>query len=161
MRILVQRVRRAAVRVDGEVVGAIGPGLLLLVGIGHEDVRDAGAALAPMARKLVNLRIFADAAQNMNLSLPEVSGSLLAVSQFTLHADCRKGRRPGFADAAPPGPARELFDRFVEILRGEGCPVATGRFGAMMEVELVNDGPVTLWLDSLTCLGAPPPPTLG
>lgn len=151
MRVLLQRVSRARVAVDGREVGAIGAGLLLLVGIGAEDEADGGAALEPMARKILGLRIFADEQQRMNRSVVEVGGGLLAVSQFTLHADCRRGRRPSFADAARPGAARELFDRFVDLLRTSGLPVATGEFGAMMDVELVNDGPVTIWLDSWEC----------
>lgn len=151
MRVLLQRVSRARVAVDGREVGAIGAGLLLLVGIGAEDEADGGAALEPMARKILGLRIFADEQRRMNRSVVEVGGGLLAVSQFTLHADCRRGRRPSFADAARPGAARELFDRFVDLLRTSGLPVATGEFGAMMDVELVNDGPVTIWLDSWEC----------
>lgn len=152
MRVLLQRVLRAAVRVEGEMVGEIGPGLLLLVGLGREDDADQGASLDAMAQKILNLRIFSDAAQQMNCSLLETRGAILAVSQFTLHADCRKGRRPSFTQAAPPAAAREMFDRFVELLRAGGVRVATGRFGAMMQVELVNDGPVTIWLDSAECL---------
>ena len=151
MRVLLQRVSRARVAVDCREVGAIGAVLLLLVGIGAEDEADGGAALEPMARKILGLRIFADEQRRMNRSVVEVGGGLLAVSQFTLHADCRRGRRPSFADAARPGAARELFDRFVDLLRTSGLPVATGEFGAMMDVELVNDGPVTIWLDSWEC----------
>jgi D-tyrosyl-tRNA(Tyr) deacylase len=148
MRIVLQRVNRAAVHVDGRPVGAIERGLLLLVGIGAEDEADGGAALEPMARKVLGLRIFADAEHRMNRSVEEVGGALLAVSQFTLHADCRKGRRPSFTDAAPPEVARALFDRFVGLLRAGGLTVETGEFGAMMDVSLVNAGPVTIWLDS-------------
>lgn len=151
MRVVVQRVREARVEVEGEVVGRIGGaadgagGLLLLVGIGKQDTE---ATLEAMARKIVNLRIFGDEAGRMNRSLLETGGEVLAVSQFTLYADCRKGRRPSFVDAAEPERGRALFDRFVEALRGLGRKVETGRFGAMMDVHLVNEGPVTIWLDS-------------
>lgn len=150
MRILIQRVREARVTVDGETVGAIGgagrpPGLLLLVGVGETDSQ---AMLEPMARKIVNLRIFGGDAGKMNRSLLDVGGEALAVSQFTLYADCRKGRRPSFVGAAGPDPGRALFDRLVETLRSLGPRVETGRFGAMMDVHLINDGPVTIWLDS-------------
>lgn len=148
MRILAQRVREASVTVEGEIVGAIEHGLLVLVGIGAEDAADEGAALAPLAQKLVQLRIFGDDAGRMNRSLLDVGGAVLAVSQFTLHADCRHGRRPGFTRAAPPEVARAQFDQFVAALRGLGPRVETGRFGAMMDVRLLNDGPVTIWLDS-------------
>lgn len=150
MRILLQRVREARVTVDSETVGEIGgaehpPGLLLLVGIG---VRDTETVLEPMARKVVNLRIFGDEAGKMNRSLLDMGGGVLAVSQFTLYADCRKGRRPSFTDAAPPEAGEALFDQFVGTLRSQGPRVQTGRFGAMMDVHLINDGPVTVWLDS-------------
>ena len=148
MRILLQRVKQASVSIDGEEIARIGAGLLLLVGIGEEDAADGGAALGPMAQKVAQLRIFADAEGRMNRSLVETGGAVLAVSQFTLHADCRKGRRPSFTAAARPDVGREQFDRFVEALRGWGVGVQTGRFGAMMDVGLVNDGPVTVWLDS-------------
>lgn len=149
MRILLQRVREAQVDVEGETVGRIGRGLLLLVGIGAED---APAILEPMAQKIANLRIFGDAEGKMNLSLVDVGGEILAVSQFTLHADCRKGRRPSFVRAAPPEAALKLFDDFVAALRRLGIKVETGRFGAMMDVRLVNEGPVTIWLDSAEAL---------
>jgi D-aminoacyl-tRNA deacylase len=146
MRVLLQRVREARVEVDGRVVGAIGaPGLLALVGVGRDDTE---ADLEPMARKVLQLRIFADEAGKMNRSLVEVGGEVLAVSQFTLYADCRKGRRPSFVKAAEPETGRRLFDRWVEVLRREGARVETGEFGAMMDVHLVNDGPVSIWLDS-------------
>ncbi|HPK02758.1 MAG TPA: D-aminoacyl-tRNA deacylase [Candidatus Sumerlaeota bacterium] len=148
MRVLIQRVCRASVTVDGELIGAIRRGLLLLVGIGQEDAADDGAALAPMADKILNLRILADAEGRMNRSLLDAGGEILAVSQFTLHADCRRGRRPSFTAAAPPAIAARLFDDFVARLRASGLKVETGRFGAMMDVALVNDGPVTIWLDS-------------
>ena len=145
MRAVVQRVSRAAVRVDGETVGAIGPGLVVLLGAGRED---AEADVGWMARKVLDLRIFRDDAGRMNRSLLDAGGALLAVSQFTLYGDCRKGRRPSFAAALDPEPAEALYEQFVDAVRREGVEVATGRFGAMMDVELVNDGPVTLLLDS-------------
>jgi D-tyrosyl-tRNA(Tyr) deacylase len=148
VRVLVQRVARAAVRVagpDGErAAGAIGPGLLLLVGLTHAD---AEAELAWMADKVLGLRVFADADGKMNLGVLEAGGAVLAVSQFTLYGDARRGKRPSFVDAARPEVAGPLYDRFVALLRAGGVPVETGEFGAMMEVELVNDGPVTLWLE--------------
>ena len=145
MRAVVQRGSRAAVRVDGETVGAIGPGLVVLLGAGRED---AEADVGWMARKVLDLRIFRDDAGRMNRSLLDAGGALLAVSQFTLYGDCRKGRRPSFAAALDPEPAEALYEQFVDAVRREGVEVATGRFGAMMDVELVNDGPVTLLLDS-------------
>jgi D-tyrosyl-tRNA(Tyr) deacylase len=148
MRILVQRVREASVEVDGRIVGQIGRGFLLLVGIGAEDAEDGGAALVPMAAKVLNLRILADDQDRMNRSLLDAGGEILAVSQFTLHADCRRGRRPSFTAAAPPEAANAQFERFVELLRQGGLKVETGIFGAMMRVSLVNDGPVTIWMDS-------------
>ncbi len=148
MRILVQRVTQAAVAVEGREIGRIGKGFLLLVGMGEEDAADGGVALAPMADKVLGLRVMGDAGEKMNLALGDVGGEILAISQFTLHADCRRGRRPSFSRAAAGPVASKLFDRFVEILRGKGARVATGEFGAMMQVSLVNDGPVTIWLDS-------------
>jgi D-aminoacyl-tRNA deacylase len=150
MRLVVQRVSRAAVRVAEEVVGEIGAGAVVLLGIGaHDD-----EALADrMADKLAGLRYFSDAEGRTNLMLAEVDGSFLVISQFTLFADLRRGRRPGFTDAALPAAAAPLIDRFVERLRTLGHRVETGRFGAMMEVELVNDGPFTLVLDSARDLG--------
>lgn len=154
MRVLVQRVSEASVSVDGREIGRIGKGFLLLVGMGEEDAADGGAALAPMAEKVINLRVIGDDDEKMNLSLLDTRGEILAISQFTLHADCRRGRRPSFSKAAPPAAANELFDRFVEKLRQSGLRVATGEFGAMMQVGLVNDGPVTIWLDSKDVLPA-------
>ena len=148
MRVLIQRVREASVRVGRREIGRIGPGFVLLVGIGREDIESNGAALEPMARKVLNLRIIEDEQGKMNRSLLDARGQILAVSQFTLHADCRRGRRPGFTPAAPPDQARPLFDRFVQILRDHGPKVQTGQFGAPMQVGLINDGPVTIWLDS-------------
>ena len=146
MRGLVQRVTRASVTIDGAEVGAIGAGLCVLVGITHDD--DATAA-AKLARKLWDLRIFDDDAGSMNRSVAEASGALLVISQFTLYGDTRKGRRPSWIDAAPGEHASPLVDAFVAALRDLGATVATGRFGADMQVELVNDGPVTLLLEVL------------
>ncbi|MFA5026997.1 MAG: D-aminoacyl-tRNA deacylase [Candidatus Methylomirabilota bacterium] len=145
MRVLLQRVSRAAVRVEGETIAAIRHGLLLLVGFRQGDGQ---ADLDWMADKLVHLRIFEDSAGKMNLALAEVGGEALAVSQFTLYADARKGRRPSFDAAAPAEEARQLFERFVDALRRHAVPVQAGRFQAAMQVELVNDGPVTIMLDS-------------
>src|SRR5437762_1682147 len=148
VRVVLQRVSRAEVRVDGRVTGKIGVGLLLLAGFAHADTEDA---LVWMADKLLGLRLFSDPAGKMNLALADVHGGVLVVSQFTLYGDTTKGRRPSFIDAAPPDLAIPLYDRFVALLRergaGSGTRVETGEFGAMMEVELVNDGPVTLILE--------------
>ena len=144
MRAVVQRVSRAAVRVDGQTVGAIGRGFVVLAGFAPADDE---AALVWMAEKLAGLRVFGDAEGKMNLGIAEVGGAMLVVSQFTLYGDASKGRRPSFVGAAPPGPAEALYDRFVGLLRERGVRVETGRFGAMMDVELVNDGPVTLLLE--------------
>jgi D-tyrosyl-tRNA(Tyr) deacylase len=145
MRAVVQRVSRAEVRIDGQVVGKIGAGLVVLVGAATDD---GEADVAYLVDKVVNLRVFPDDEGNMNRAVGEVGGALLIVSQFTLYGDCRKGRRPSFVQAMAPGPAEALYDRFVGLARGSGVPVETGRFRAMMEVELVNDGPVTLMIDS-------------
>lgn len=147
MRVLLQRVTRASVRIGppgGRIAGEIGRGFLLFIGFTHAD---GDAQLEWMAEKVSSLRLFQDAEDKMNLTLADVGGSLLVVSQFTLYADARKGRRPSFAEAAPPEIAIPLYERFVALLRRTGAPVATGEFGAMMAVELVNDGPVTLWLE--------------
>jgi len=144
VRVVVQRVSRAAVRVDGQTVGAIGRGFVVLAGF---TAGDDEAALRWMAEKVVGLRVFGDAEGKMNLALGDVSGSLLVISQFTLYGDAQKGRRPSFIAAAPPAVAEPLYERFLAVLREVGAPVEAGRFGAMMEVELVNDGPVTLLLD--------------
>jgi len=144
MRVVVQRVRRASVAVDGNVAGRIDTGLLLLVGLRNGDDEEV---LRWMAEKVVGLRIFADEAGRLDRSVVDAGGAILAVSQFTLYGDCRKGRRPSFSEAAPPAEAAPLFDRFIEHLRISGCPVETGEFGAMMDVSLVNDGPVTLILE--------------
>ncbi len=146
MRAVLQRVTRASVAVDGEIVGKIGKGWLVLLGVGAGD--DAGAA-AYVAEKTLHLRAFPDSEGKMNLSLLDTGGAALVVSQFTLYGDCRKGRRPGFSDAAPPAKAKELYDSFVDCLRRGGVTVETGRFQAHMEVELLNDGPVTLMVHSL------------
>jgi len=145
MRAVVQRVTSARVQVDGEVVGEIGQGLLVLLGVGKGDTAEVGAALA---RKIALLRIFADAQDKMNLSVRDVGGAVLVVSQFTLYADTTRGRRPFFGDAEAPEVAKARCDDFARALAGEGLPVATGRFGAMMQVELCNDGPVTIWLET-------------
>lgn len=140
-----QRVWRAAVRVEGEVVGEIGPGLCVFVGVGHDDT-EADAAL--LAERVANLRIFEDEAGKMNRSLLDAGAALLAVSQFTLMGDTRRGRRPSFVDAARPDLASPLVDAFVAAAAGLGLTVATGRFGAHMKIEIGADGPVTLMLDT-------------
>ena len=143
MRAVCQRVSRASVTVDGEIVGEIGPGWLVLLGVGpHDD----DAVAARMADKIVGLRVFEDEAGKMNRSVVDVGGSMLVVSQFTLYADTSRGRRPGFTGAAPPAVAEPLVARFAEIVRERGLTVETGRFGALMEVALVNHGPVTIVL---------------
>jgi D-aminoacyl-tRNA deacylase len=144
MRVLLQRVSRAEVRVEGTVVGAITRGFCLLVGFTHGD---SGAQAVWMADKVAGLRLFADAEGKMNLALEDVGGEVLVVSQFTLYGNAEKGRRPSFVDAARPDVAVPLYERFIALLRERGLTVATGVFGAMMDVELVNDGPVTLWLE--------------
>jgi D-aminoacyl-tRNA deacylase len=144
VRALLQRVSRAEVRVDGRVTGRIDRGLLVLVGFTHSDSDDK---LAWMSDKIVGLRIFGDAEQKMNLALADVGGAVLVVSQFTLYGNAEKGRRPSFIDAARPEQAIPLYERFVALLRERGIRTETGEFGAMMDVELVNDGPVTLWLE--------------
>jgi D-aminoacyl-tRNA deacylase len=145
MRLLIQRVTRAEVRVDARVVGSIGSGLLILVGVGHGD-SDADATA--LANKAVDLRIFRDAEGKTNLSLKDVAGEVLAISQFTLFADTRKGRRPSFLDAAAPEAGNAIYERFCAAVEERGVRVARGIFGAEMQVELVNDGPMTIWLDS-------------
>jgi D-tyrosyl-tRNA(Tyr) deacylase len=145
MRAVVQRVSRAGVRVDSKTVGEIGKGLVVLVGIRSGDSREAADYLA---EKVVNLRVFPDAEGKMNLSVSDVGGAVLAVSQFTLFGDVRRGRRPSYIDAAPPEEAEPLYDYFLAALRRHGLRVASGVFRAMMEVELVNDGPVTILIDS-------------
>lgn len=145
MRAVVQRVTQAEVTVDGETVGKIARGFLVLLGVA---VDDQPADAVAVASKIVGLRVFEDAAGKMNLSLAEVGGAVLAVSQFTLLADCRQGRRPSFTAAAPPELANRLYQEFIAEVRGLGIPVETGRFQADMQVALVNDGPVTLLIDS-------------
>jgi D-tyrosyl-tRNA(Tyr) deacylase len=145
MRAVVQRVSRARVVVGGEVVGEIGRGLLVLLGVARADTPDWADWLA---EKVVGLRIFEDDAGKMNLGLAEVGGAVLVVSQFTLYGDCQKGRRPSFIAAAPPEEAVPLYERFVTAIKAFGVPVATGRFRADMQVELVNDGPVTLVVEA-------------
>ena len=145
MRVLLQRVSRAAVGVDGAEVGAVGRGFLALVGVTHEDDE---AAARKLAAKTARLRVFADGAGLMNLALGDVGGAVLAVSQFTLYADTRRGNRPGFTDAARPELGEAIYLAYIEALRAEGVPVQTGVFGAHMQVELVNDGPVTVLLEA-------------
>jgi D-tyrosyl-tRNA(Tyr) deacylase len=145
MRAVLQRVTRASVRVEGRTVGEIGAGLLALLGVARDDKESDALYLV---EKVLNLRVFEDAEGRMNLSLAEAGGALLAVSQFTLYGDARKGRRPSWFDAAPPELARPLYEFFVAEARARGARVETGSFQAMMEVELVNDGPVTILLDS-------------
>jgi D-tyrosyl-tRNA(Tyr) deacylase len=144
MRIVLQRVSRARVSIDGEEVGAIGPGLLVLLGIKQGD---AAESVQRLADKLIGLRIFADDEGKMNRDVREAGGGVLVVSQFTLYGDTKKGRRPSFLDSARPEEAIPLYEAFIAAVKAQGVPVATGRFGAMMQVELVNDGPVTLILD--------------
>lgn len=145
MRAVVQRVRESSVMVDGETVGEIGPGLMVLLGVAGDDAeKDADF----LVEKVVHLRIFEDDQGKMNRSVLDAGGSLLVVSQFTLLGDCRKGRRPSFVHAAPPEKAEALYEYFVQKARTHGLPVETGRFRAMMDVSLVNNGPVTLLLES-------------
>jgi D-aminoacyl-tRNA deacylase len=145
MRAVLQRVSRAQVRVGNDVVGDIGSGLLVLLAVGNEDTE---ADADYLATKIAGLRIFEDQNGKMNLNLGEVGGSVLAVSQFTLYGDVRRGKRPSFDSAAPPEKARALYEYFVERIRGAGLRCETGKFQEMMQVELVNDGPVTILLDS-------------
>ena len=144
MRALIQRVSRASVQVDSEEAASIGRGYLVLLGVGAGDGEEQAAWLA---QKIAGLRLFEDDAGRMNLGLKDVEGAVLAVSQFTLYGDARKGRRPSFTRAAPPAQAEKLYDRFCDLLAAEGVPVEKGVFQAHMEVALVNDGPVTLWLE--------------
>ena len=164
MRVVIQRVSSASVQVDGETVGVIGEGLLVFVGVGREDTGDAGGTgdlpvenaglgrirAAMLADKVANLRIFPDAEGKSNLSLLDTGGGALVISQFTLYADCRRGRRPSFSEAADPLPAESLVEEFRLALERLGIPTATGRFGAHMIVSLVNDGPYTIILDTET-----------
>jgi D-tyrosyl-tRNA(Tyr) deacylase len=146
MRAVVQRVSRASVVIDGKTVGQIGPGLLVLLGVTHTDTPEQARWLA---EKVAGLRIFKDVDGKMNRDVAEIGGAVLVVSQFTLYGDCRKGRRPSFIEAAPPEIAVPLYEAFVYRIKANGIPTATGRFGAMMQVDLVNDGPVTLIVDSV------------
>lgn len=147
MRALIQRVRHASVTVDGEVTGSCEKGLLVLLGVGREDDE---ALVEKLWNKILGLRIFEDEAGKTNLSLADVGGEALVVSQFTLYANCRRGRRPSFTDAAAPAQANALYERFCELAEADLGPEHVGRgiFGAMMEVSLVNDGPFTIWLDT-------------
>ena len=145
MKVVLQRVSQASVSVDGEIVGQIGNGFLALVGIGHGDDE---AVVGWMAEKTAVLRVFEDEGGKMNRSVTDVGGGVLAVSQFTLYGDCRKGRRPSFIEAARPDKANQLYERFVALAKEQGTHVACGQFQAHMDVELVNDGPVTMLLDS-------------
>jgi D-tyrosyl-tRNA(Tyr) deacylase len=145
MRAVLQRVARASVTVEGQIIGQIGRGLLVLLGVEPDDTDDDARQLAD---KAIELRIFDDADGKMNLALRDVAGAMLVVSQFTLLGDCRKGRRPSFLQAAGPLAAQRLYEGFVAAVGAQGIPVATGKFRATMQVELVNDGPVTLLLDS-------------
>jgi D-tyrosyl-tRNA(Tyr) deacylase len=145
VRALLQRTSEASVRIGDDVVASIGAGLVILVGVSHDDDADVADALA---RRVTALRIFRDDDGRTNLSLTDVRGEVLVVSQFTLFADTRRGRRPGFTDAAPPEQAQRLYERFVAALREHDVRVETGRFGAEMAVSLVNDGPFTIWLDT-------------
>jgi D-tyrosyl-tRNA(Tyr) deacylase len=144
MRALLQRVSKASVNVNGQTISTIGKGLLILLGVGHGDRKEQAQSLA---EKIANLRVFEDAQGKTNLSVLDVRGEAIVVSQFTLYADARKGRRPSFIDAALPDVAEPLVDLFAELLRAHGVPTQTGKFGAHMEVEIHNDGPVTIWLE--------------
>lgn len=145
MKVVVQRSKAAQVTVDGTVVGKINKGYVLLVGITHEDKEEDAEYLA---EKIAHLRIFEDENEKMNLSLLDVGGEILSVSQFTLYGDCRKGRRPNFMEAAKPEYAEKIYEQFNSFLRAKGIKVETGKFGAMMDVQLTNDGPVTLIVES-------------
>lgn len=145
MRVVVQRSKEATVTVDGQTIGQITKGFVLLVGITHGDTTEDAKYLA---EKIVNLRVFEDQEGKMNLSLSQVEGEILSISQFTLYGDCRKGRRPNFMEAAHPDHASVIYDQFNQLLRDQGVKVETGQFGAMMDVALINDGPVTLIVES-------------
>lgn len=145
MRALIQRVASSEVRVGDEIIGAIGPGMTVLIGVGDTDTEDDALLIA---RKIATLRIFADDAGKINRSIHEVGGDILLISQFTLYADCRKGRRPSFVHAALPAVAEPLVTQVMRALRAEGLRVETGQFGAEMRVTIVNAGPLTIWLDS-------------
>ncbi|MCH2115807.1 MAG: D-aminoacyl-tRNA deacylase [Pirellulales bacterium] len=145
MRACVQRVSEANVVVDGEITGSIERGVLVLLGVTASDTPDD---LSWLAEKIIQLRIFPDDQEKMNCSLLEIGGAMLVVSQFTLYADCRKGRRPSFVAAAPPEQAERMYDQFVNYVAGQGIATATGQFRAAMQVRLTGDGPVTMWIDS-------------
>ena len=144
MRALLQRVSKASVTVEGQTISSIGKGLLILLGVGHGDGEEHAKFLA---EKIANLRVFEDEQGKTNLSILDVKGEVIVVSQFTLYADTCKGRRPSFIDAALPDVAEPLVGRFVELLRGHSVPTQTGKFGSHMQVEIHNDGPVTIWLE--------------
>ncbi len=144
MRAVIQRVKKASVRVDDEIISEIGRGLLVLLAV-HKDDREEN--LIKMVNKIINLRIFEDENQKMNLSILDSGGEILVVSQFTLYGDCKKGNRPNFMDSAPPTKAEDYYNKFIDLLKTKNLPVKTGKFGAMMEVSLVNDGPVTIIMD--------------
>ncbi len=144
MRALLQRVSRSSVKVDEQTISTIGKGLLILLGVGHGD---GDEQVKFLAEKIANLRVFEDQQGKTNLSILDIKGEAIVVSQFTLYADTRKGRRPSFTDAALPDVAEPLVNRFVELLRSHGVPTQTGKFGAHMKVEIHNDGPVTIWLE--------------
>lgn len=146
MRLAIQRTTKASVRVDGAVVGEIGTGFVVLLGITHEDTAELAEKLA---QKVAKLRVFEDDEQKMNRSLLDVGGACLVVSQFTLYGNAERGNRPSFTDAARPEHAEPIYESFVAALERAGVPTATGVFGAMMDVELINSGPTTIWLDSL------------
>ncbi len=145
MRVLIQRVSEASVKIDGAVRGSIDQGLLLLLGIEHEDTQED---IDWLVKKIVQLRIFSDEEGKMNLSVQDVQGSALVISQFTLHASTKKGNRPSYIKAARPEVAIPLYEQFIKSLKAQNLPVETGEFGADMKVHLVNDGPVTIWIDS-------------
>ena len=152
MRAVLTRVTSASVTIDGEVVGKIGKGFLILLGVGPEDTREHCRYLA---QKALGLRIFEDENGKMNLGLDQIGGEVLVVSQFTLYGNCRKGRRPSFTDAAPPELGNELYEAFLQECEALGYPPQHGRFGADMQVESINDGPVTLWLDTQQLMEEP------
>ena len=152
MRAVLTRVRSASVTIDGEVVGKIGKGFLILLGVGPEDTREHCRYLA---QKALGLRIFEDENGKMNLGLDQIGGEVLVVSQFTLYGNCRKGRRPSFTDAAPPELSNELYEAFLQECEALGYPPQHGRFGADMQVASINDGPVTLWLDTQQLMEEP------
>jgi D-aminoacyl-tRNA deacylase len=145
VRALIQRVTSAQVRVDSEIIGEIGVGWLVFLGI---SAADTGDEIDKLVEKILSLRLFSDAIGRFNLSVMDISGAVMVVSQFTLYADCSKGRRPSFTDAAQPELAKQLYERFIQALRSKNVQVATGRFGADMKVSILNDGPVTVLLDS-------------